>query len=147
MRSSNRFAVAVHIMSMMAWAPGETVKSGALAKSVRTNPVVIRRLLCLLANERLVVSQAGASGGSRLARPPHDIPLLEVWQAVEPDPFVCGRRMAGSRRCPVGGNIGSILEQILEEAETAFQQALACWTIGEVVEAVRAVANGRSRLT
>src|SRR5437867_10727690 len=78
--TNSRFAVAVHVLTLMAWADEEPLKSEQVAESVNTNPVVIRRMLCELAEAKLVVSQTGAMGGSKLARPAHQITLLDIYQ-------------------------------------------------------------------
>ena len=48
MAPNSRFAVAVHVMTVLAHNRGRWVSSPALGRSVRTNPVVIRRLLIRL---------------------------------------------------------------------------------------------------
>ena len=60
MQTSSRFAVAVHILSLMAGADDEPIKSDQMAGSVNTNPVVIRRILCSLSRAELVTSQSAA---------------------------------------------------------------------------------------
>ena len=84
MPTSSRFAVAVHVLTLLAWAGDEPLKSDYIAGSVNTNPVVIRRILCALAHAGLVTSQTGAAGGTRLARKAAEITLTEVYRAVEP---------------------------------------------------------------
>ena len=51
-RTSCRFAVAVHVLAVLAYKEGEAVTSALLASSVNTNPVVIRRLLLLFGGRR-----------------------------------------------------------------------------------------------
>ncbi|MCM3870447.1 MAG: Rrf2 family transcriptional regulator, partial [Pyrinomonadaceae bacterium] len=89
----------------MAWSEDEPVKSEHVAKSVNTNPVVIRRLLCELAHASLVVSQTGSAGGSKLARKPDQITLRDIYEAVECQGVFSLHRQPPSRRCPVGVNI------------------------------------------
>jgi DNA-binding IscR family transcriptional regulator len=48
MRTSCRFAMAVHVLAVLAYKDGDRVTSELLAHSVNTNPVVIRRLLLTL---------------------------------------------------------------------------------------------------
>jgi DNA-binding IscR family transcriptional regulator len=48
MSTNSRFAVAVHVMTLMAWSGEEPLKSDQVADSVNTNPVVIRRMLSIL---------------------------------------------------------------------------------------------------
>jgi DNA-binding IscR family transcriptional regulator len=102
MSTSSRFAVAVHVLTLMAWADEESLKSEQVAESVNTNPVVIRRMLCELAESNLVISQTGAFGGSRLAREPEQITLLDIYHAVENPGVFSLHRHPPSPRCPVG---------------------------------------------
>jgi DNA-binding IscR family transcriptional regulator len=83
MSTNSRFAVAVHVLTLMAWSDEEPLKSEQVAESVNTNPVVIRRMLCELAEAGLVVSQPGALGGSRLVMDPEKTTLLDVYKALE----------------------------------------------------------------
>ena len=133
MSTSSRFAVAVHVLTLMAWADEEPLKSEQLAESVQTNPVVIRRMLCELAESQLVVSQTGAMGGSKLAREPQQITLLDIYQAVESPGVFSLHRHPPSRHCPVGVNIGSVLNEVLDEVDTAVERVLSNITIKDVV--------------
>ena len=132
MSTSSRFAVAVHVLSLMAWADDETLKSEQVADSVNTNAVVIRRMLCELAESKLVVSQTGAMGGSRLAREPEQITLLDIYQAVESRGVFSLHRHPPNRDCPVGVNIGPVLNEVLDEVDTAVEKVLANITIKDV---------------
>lgn len=133
MSTSSRFAVAVHVLSLMAWSEDEPLKSDQVADSVNTNPVVIRRMLCELAQNKLVISQTGAMGGSRLARRPEEITLLDVYRAVECRGVFSLHRQHPSRCCPVGVNIETVLGQVLEEVDSAVEKVLARITIRDVV--------------
>src|SRR5438046_1301705 len=75
MRTSCRFAMAVHVLTVLAYKEGDRVTSAFLAGSVNTNPVVIRRLLLALQRARLVETRKGAGFGSRLSRSPGRIKL------------------------------------------------------------------------
>lgn len=131
--TSSRFAVAVHILTLMAWSDDEPLKSELVAKSVNTNPVVIRRILCELAHARLVVSQTGAAGGSKLARRPDEITLLDIYEAVECRGVFSLHRQQPSRRCPVGINIETVLGDVLKEVDSAVEHVLTKITIKDVV--------------
>jgi Rrf2 family protein len=137
MSTSSRFAVAVHVLSLMAWADEEPLKSEQVAESVNTNPVVIRRMLCELAEAKLVVSQSGAMGGSKLARQPEQITLLDIYQAVESRGVFSLHRHPPNRHCPVGVNIGPVLNQVLDEVDAAVEGVLAHITIKDVVSRLK----------
>lgn len=134
MKISSRFAIAVHILSLLSINPGSHNTSEWIAGSVNTNPVVIRRILGQLKSAELVSVKAG-SGGATLIKPLSDISLLQVYKAVavveegalfsiheEPNPA-----------CAVGANIQVVLELILGRAQEAMEQVLAEITMAELV--------------
>src|SRR5262252_4343620 len=105
MKTSCRFAMAVHVLSVLAYKDGERVTSGLLASSVNTNPVVIRRLLSALQRAGLVETRKGVGSGSRLGQPAAKISLADVYRAVEAEQgFVLPPKKPNSQ-CPVGSCI------------------------------------------
>ncbi len=128
--------MAVHILTLMAWVGDEPLKSEAVARSVNTNPVVIRRLLCQLARAKLVVSQTGAAGGSKLARKPNRMTLLEVYRAVEDGNLFALHRQPPSQHCPVGMNIETVLGDVLEQVSESVEKVLAKITVEDVLKRV-----------
>ena len=161
MSTNSRFAVAVHVLTLMAWSGEEPLKSEQVAESVNTNPVVIRRMLCELAEAGLVVSQTGSLGGSRLAADPAKTTLLDVYQALECGGVFSLHRQPPSRDCPVGVNIETVLSNVLLEVDTAVEAVLANITISDVVQRLKPCVaketnttvgkvekrNGRQRIT
>ena len=83
MLSSSRFVVAIHALSVLARSASKgPVCSSAIADSVHTNPVVIRRLMAELEKAKLVRSIAGRSGGFALDRTATGITLADIYLAV-----------------------------------------------------------------
>jgi Rrf2 family protein len=145
MSTNSRFAVAVHVLTLMAWSDDEPLKSEQVAKSVNTNPVVIRRILCELAEARLVVSQTGSAGGSRLSRQPGQITLLDVYHAVECGGVFSLHRHPPSRRCPIGVNIETVLGEVLEEVNSAVEHVLTRITINDVLLRLKPCVSGETK--
>ena len=137
MSTNSRFAVAVHVLSLMAWSGEEPLKSEQVAESVNTNPVVIRRILKELAEAGLVVSQTGSLGGSRLAGDPAKTTLLDVYQALECRGVFSLHRTPPSRDCPVGVNIETVLGDVLLEVDSAVERVLQNITIDDVVRRLK----------
>ncbi|HKG48736.1 MAG TPA: Rrf2 family transcriptional regulator [Pyrinomonadaceae bacterium] len=137
MSTNSRFAVAVHVLSLMAWSGEEPLKSEQVAESVNTNPVVIRRILKELAEAGLVVSQTGSLGGSRLAHDAAETTLLDVYQALEYGGVFSLHRAPPSRDCPVGVNIETVLGDVLLEVDTAVERVLQNITINDVVRRLK----------
>jgi Rrf2 family protein len=150
MSTNSRFAVAVHVVTLMAWSGEEPLKSEQVAESVNTNPVVIRRMLCELADAGLVVSQTGSLGGSRLASDPSTTTLLDIYQALEYKGVFSLHRTPPSQDCPVGVNIETVLGDVLAEVDSAVEQVLAKITINDVVQRLKpcgASKNGKRQLS
>ena len=137
MSTNSRFAVAVHVLSLMAWSGEEPLKSEQVAESVNTNAVVIRRMLADLAQAGLVVSQTGSLGGSRLATDPAKTTLLDVYQALECGGVFSLHRQPPSRDCPVGVNIETVLGEVLQEVDSAVELVLKNITIDDVVQRLK----------
>jgi Rrf2 family protein len=134
--ANSRFAIAVHILTLMARAGSEPLKSDEVAASVNTNPVVIRRILCALSKAGLVISQTGAAGGSRLALSPKRITLLEVYRAVDAGDIFALHPQPPNAKCPIGMNIEGALDAILCEVERGVGRVLEKITIEKVLRSM-----------
>jgi Rrf2 family protein len=133
MRTSCRFAMAVHVLSVLAYKQGDRVTSAFLAGSVNTNPVIIRRLLLALQQARLVDTCKGAGAGSRLSRAPGRINLAQIYRAVESaEPFSAPARKP-NKACPVGHCIRSALDKVFASAEKALERDLEKTTLIDVI--------------
>ncbi len=136
MLTSCRFAVAVHVMTVLAFKESEPVTSDLLASSVNTNPVVIRRLLLLLQEARLVETRKGAGLGSRLLRKPNKIRLGDIYRAVETEKLFPFPARQPNKGCPVGQCIQVALENIFTTAQLAMEKELSKTTLADVLDAV-----------
>jgi len=137
MLSSSRFIVAVHAMSVLARRKGEgPVCSQAVARSVHTNPVVIRRLMCDLEKASLVRSVSGRAGGFELGREPQEITLADVYHAVEDETVFRMHKPDPAGACPVAAQICTVLNAPLRAAECALHESLSRTTIGDVSTAI-----------
>ena len=138
MRTSCRFAMAVHVLAVLAYKEGDRVTSALLAGSVNTNPVIVRRLLLALQRAKLVETGKGAGSGSRLSRSPGRINLAEIYRAVEnAEPFATPARKPNAA-CPVGNCIRATLAQVFASAQAALEKDLEQTTLATVIGAVRA---------
>ena len=146
MNTSSRFAVATHMLTLLAQNREATapVTSEYIAGSVNTNPVVIRRVLGALRAARLVASQGGNGGGWRLMRDPETITLRDVYRAVEDETLFPLHHRPPNPSCPVGRHIQHALTQHFTAATQAMEDELARTTIADVrceVEEARARAG------
>ena len=136
MAANSQFSMAVHVLTMLARSSGENMKSDYIACSVNTNAVVIRRLLSQLNQAKLVVSQTGASGGTRLSRSPSEINLAEVYKAVACGEVFALHAKSPSQDCPVGKNIAAVLCHLQKEIDKVVGDKLSQHSLADVIEKI-----------
>jgi len=136
--------MAVHVLAVLAYKEGDRVTSALLARSVNTNPVIIRRLLLALQRGQLVETCKGAGSGSRLSRSPARINLAQIYRAVEAcEPFAVPVRKPNAA-CPVGHCIRGTLDTIFASAQQALEHNLEKTTLAGVITSVRTCALKKS---
>jgi Rrf2 family protein len=143
----SRYTVALHIltwMSQVAKKNPDSVTSNQIAASVNTNPVFIRRILTLLRHAGLVTVQHGAGVGWNLARPPHEITLRDVYEAVERNPLFELHHSEPNPACPIGRGIRPALREFYGKAELAMKEELSRATIADLLDRTMADRANRS---
>jgi Rrf2 family protein len=133
MNTNQQFSVSCHILAILAAYPGTPVTSDAIAHSVATNPVVIRRVMSHLRAHGLVDSRSGANGGWRLARAAHELSLREVYLAVSNE-SVLATHHHPNPECPIGSNILGALDNVFDDAQEALELALGKFTVADVLQ-------------
>ena len=133
---TSRFTMALHALGMIAWdgeRSGAPVTSTTLARSINTNPVVVRRVLADLRRAGLVETRRGVGGGVVLARPAARITLRSVWEALEAREQLFARHPSGPNpHCPVGRCVADYLEELYGEAEAALKASLGKVTLAQL---------------
>ncbi|MCR8631174.1 Rrf2 family transcriptional regulator [Paenibacillus radicis (ex Xue et al. 2023)] len=134
MKISSRFSIGVHILSLLAIAKDAHGTSEWIAESVKTNPVIIRRILGQLKKAGLVNVRAG-TGGAFLLKDLEEITLLEVFRAVDvvEEGQLFHIHEQPNPQCPVGANIQAVLQLLLGRAQDAMEKILADITMKELV--------------
>jgi Rrf2 family protein len=129
---ATRFAVAVHILLLLATEQAGQATSARIAQSVNTNPVVIRRIAGRLARAGLIRVRRGP-GGAELARPADSITLGEVWRAIHPAETPLLPLHKPNRNDVLGRQVPEMLEKPFRDAEQALTASLAATSIADLV--------------
>jgi Rrf2 family protein len=137
-KSSSRFVVAVHVVTLLAHEEGRSLTSDYIAGSVNTNPVVIRRVLRLLAKSGVVRSAEGSGGGTSLARRANEITLADVFHVIEEGEMIGVPRKDPNPLCPVGRCVQTILGGHLGRFQKAFEREMKKVTVADILTEVRA---------
>ena len=133
MAANSKFAVAVHALAVIAHHADERHTSRAIAGSISTNPVVIRRLLAQLARAGIVESSHGAKGGFRLAKPAAKVSLLDVYKAVEDCGSLFALHEKKNEKCPVACRMAAILQGVFTRVESKIVPELKRTTLADIV--------------
>ena len=132
MAYNSQYNVAIHICVYMQHGGREHYPSQAIADSVGTNPVVIRRLISRLKEGGIVGSIAGAGGGFYLQKPAKDINLWEIYQIMQEKDLFHQPKVNGE--CPVSCNMWTVVEDTFKKAELAMKPVLSKVTIAELAQ-------------
>ncbi|MEH7113983.1 Rrf2 family transcriptional regulator [Neobacillus niacini] len=135
MSISSRFAVGIHILSLIEFNKEGTSSSEFLASSVNTNPAVIRKLMGMLKKAGLVEVRPGIAG-AKLAKDLSDITLYDVYKAVNvvQDKELFSLHDNPNPACPVGRNIQNTVEPLFSAAQIAMEKVLGSVTLKDVVK-------------
>jgi len=136
MAANSRLASAVHIMSFVAHAGDEGTTSEAIAKSLKTNPVVVRKILKLLEQQGLVALRQGRHGGVTLRHPASAIALGQIYKAIESESGVFAMRSQVQERCEVACAMKRRLGPIFNAANDAVEKALSKTSLAELIRGV-----------
>lgn len=135
MSISSRFAVGVHILTLIEFNKDGVSSSEYLAESVNTNPALIRKIIGMLKKAELVEVHPGIAGAN-LAKKLSDITLLDVYKAVDvvPENELFSVHENPNPKCLVGRNIQETIIPILSIAQLAMEKVLGSVTIEDIFE-------------
>lgn len=116
MRRDSRLSDAVHVLLHMTERQAP-VTSELLAKAMRTNPVVIRRILAGLRDRGYVRSEKGHGGGWTLTCDLSQVTLRDVYEALGSPPLLAIGNRTDSPRCLVEKAINATLDEAYDDAK------------------------------
>jgi Rrf2 family protein len=137
MAANSLLASAVQILCVAAYVGGEKTNSEVIAKSLKTNPVVVRRILKSLERQGLVEIRPGRYGGVSLKRSPEDITLYDIYRALETEDGLFALRASGNPRCPVNLAMKGLLTPVFSEADAAVDDVLRQTRLASLVEQIQ----------
>ena len=133
MFANSHFALATHVMTVLAVHRDQgPVTSAQIARSINTNPAFLRTLLGRLREAGLIEISLGKGGGAQLARAPSRVTLADVYEAVEKRPAIRLHRCPPNKSCVVGRNIIPLLDDVVNDVETAALRKLAATTVADL---------------
>jgi len=137
MKASTNYSKATHICIYLNVKHKELISSAELAESIKTNPVVIRRLISLLKKNGIVDSIAGANGGFFLKNPADKITLWDIYLATREEDFF--KRPKVNPECLVSSNLAVLLHDSSTNAELSMKFELEKTSISDLSNNLREI--------
>lgn len=128
-----QFTVAAHIAAVLGHRYGQDVTSAVLAASVKAEATFVRRSLAKLSKAGIVVATRGKHGACRLARPPEQISLLDIYRASEAPASFAIHDYAIEPACAISIHIKDTMAAVLDDAQAGFEARLATHTLASLV--------------
>lgn len=140
MRASSKFTTAIHLCIYLDYSNDELVSSQTLAESVKTNPVVIRRLIGQLRKQGIVGSVAGAKGGFYLAKPVDKLTLWDIYLVVRDDEFFNKPKV--NPDCKVSSNLAVLVDEVYSESELSMKNSMEKVTVAQLTDKLSDILEG-----
>lgn len=118
MKFSHKLSDAVHLLAYIEIFPDDDLSSRAIARSIVTNPSMVRSLMIDLRKAGLLKTKQG-NAEPELAKKPEEISLYDIFAAVGMDHHLLHVDEETAEKCPVGGNIQESLAEVYGEVEAA----------------------------
>lgn len=136
MRRDSRLSGVLHVLLHLA-EQQEPMTSAALAKAMRTNPVVIRRIMAGLRSDGYVNSEKGHGGGWTLACDLSQVTLRDIYIALGSPTLLAVGNRTEAPGCLVEQVVNAALDQAFHDAEAALLVHLGNVTLAELSIAFR----------
>jgi len=121
---NTRFQTALYILLSLAHHKEEASTSTSLAKSLKTNPVFVRRLLSQLSEAGLVTTSKGRQGGVKLSLPPEKINLFTIYEAVALPKVIAPVKKSPNSHCAISCAMKGVVGRLSDVVENSVESAL-----------------------
>ncbi len=129
--NNSRFAISLHILTLLEKAKGELLSSEYMAGSININPVLVRKELSNLRNHGFVNSKEGKNGGSYLSKSAKEINLADIYNAVKQINLLGISKNTPNPQCPVGKQMNTHLNNLYNSTEQALVKELSSQTLAD----------------
>ena len=143
-RISEACSLALHTMAFIASQNGSACSTRDIADELGVSADHLAKVLQRLAKARLVSNTRGPKGGSRLAKNPQDITLLQIYETIEGS-FTFGQCVLGKSHC---SGLDCMLGGFMERANIEIHRELSRTTLQHLIHrAEQSIATTKKQLT
>jgi len=112
---SGKFAITIHILTLLHKFPNDYLSSEFIAGSINLNPVLVRKEIANLKAHHVVESKEGKNGGTKLAVNAAELTLKQIFEMTFETIGLGFAKNHPNPDCPVGKNINQHLENLYSE--------------------------------
>ena len=128
---SGKFAISLHILTLLTKFPNEYLSSDFIASSLNLHPVLVRKEIVNLKNNQLVISKEGKNGGTMLAKSPSQITLDQVLKITLEKVSFGYSKNAPNPNCSVGKKINTQLDMLYTTLNNQISSQLKTMTLDQ----------------
>jgi DNA-binding IscR family transcriptional regulator len=111
---SGKFAITVHILTLLAKFPEQYLSSEFIAGSINLHPVLVRKEIANLKKNNIVDSKEGKNGGTKLLKSASTISLDAIYKMTFDTVTLGFSKNKPNPDCPVGKKINENLENLYQ---------------------------------
>jgi len=111
---SGKFAITIHILTLLSKFPNDFLSSEFIASSMNLHPVLVRKEIANLKKNNIVESKEGKNGGTRLLKPASTISLDTIFKMTFDTVSLGFSKNVPNPDCPIGKQINKNLENLYE---------------------------------
>jgi len=112
---SGKFAITLHILTLLSKFPDEYLSSDFLAGSMNLHPVLVRKEISNLKKNHIVESREGKNGGTKLLIPAKDITLDTIFKLTFEKVSLGFSKKDPNPNCPIGKQINQNLQSLYDD--------------------------------
>lgn len=112
---SGKFAISVHILTLLTKFPNDYLSSEFIAGSMNLNPVLVRKEIANLKAHHIVESKEGKNGGTKLSKAASNITLKEIFEMTFENIGLGYAKNQPNPDCLVGKKINQNLDALYVE--------------------------------
>ena len=121
---SGKFAITLHILSLLTKNPEAFLSSEFISSSLNMNPVLVRKEIANLKKNKIVESKEGKHGGTRLLKPAADITLNDIFIMTFETVTLGYSKNIPSDTCIIGKQINQKLGNLYEDINLTITKQL-----------------------
>ncbi|MGM9891589.1 Rrf2 family transcriptional regulator [Limosilactobacillus sp.] len=137
MKFSYKLSDAVHILSYLYIYHDGDLSSRAIAKSIESNPSVVRQLMSDLREAGIIETRKGTAA-PHLVKQPVAVSLRDIYLAINMDHDLLHIDPKTNPQCVVGGNIQDTLDSFYARVQKAALDEMATISLADVIDDILA---------